>query len=193
MARKSELEKNDDIVEEEIDLSEFGIKDTEILNIRGSSEKGNLKLLRKKLNVINDSLANIDEALVNIVINFERIVSKKSKILKKEELFKEITNDLEKISESIFEVVFYLDDLIDQSSIYGKLFKEDSDLAEEKLIELVEFVKYMQQYLDKIQALDYNVIINKKDDLSFILEEMSECINLMKFYFLKIKNVKDNL
>lgn len=191
MARKSEVEKED--VVEEIDLSEFGIADSEFLNIKKSSEKGNLKLLRKKLSVINDSLLVIDSSIIGIVINFERIVAKKTKLLQKEVLFKGIKEDLEKISSSIYEVVFYLDDLIEQSSVYGKLFKEDSDMAEEKLIELVEFVKYMQHYLEKIQNFDYSVIIEEKDDISYLLQEMSECINLMKHYFVQIKNIKENL
>lgn len=191
MARKSEVEKEE--VVEDIDLSEFGIANTEFLNIKKSSEKGNLKLLRKKLSVINDSLAVIDSSIVGIVINFERIVAKKTKVLQKELLFKEIKDDLEKISNSIYEVVFYLDDLIEQSNIYGKLFKEDSDMAEEKLIELVEFVKYMQHYLEKIQSFDYSIIIEESDDISYLLQEMTECINLMKHYFVQIKNTKDNL
>lgn len=191
MARKSEVEKED--IVEEIDLSEFGIADSEFLNIKKSSEKGNLKLLRKKLSVINDSLLVIDSSIIGIVINFERIVAKKTKVLQKEVLFKGIKEDLEKISSSIYEVVFYLDDLIEQSSVYGKLFKEDSDMAEEKLIELVEFVKYMQHYLEKIQNFDYSIIIEEKDDISYLLQEMSECINLMKHYFVQIKNIKENL
>lgn len=191
MARKSEVEKED--IVEEIDLSEFGIADNEFLNIKKSSEKGNLKLLRKKLSVINDSLLVIDSSIIGIVINFERIVAKKTKVLQKEVLFKGIKEDLEKISSSIYEVVFYLDDLIEQSSVYGKLFKEDSDMAEEKLIELVEFVKYMQHYLEKIQNFDYSIIIEEKDDISYLLQEMSECINLMKHYFVQIKNIKENL
>lgn len=105
---------------EELDLSEFGIDDNEVINTRGMSEKNNLSRLSKRLKNVNVAVENIED--------------------------------------SLYEIIWNLDNIIEENENGSTLFQNDCQEATEKILELIESSHKMLEAFEKMKSI--------KDDIS---------------------------
>lgn len=105
----------DDNLESEFDLSEFGLENNEVLNVRKMTEKNNLSILSRRLKNIDGSMQKMDDALIEIIWN--------------------------------------LDNIIEDSEKQNGLFQNDCQEAIEKILELVEVSHTMFNSFEKMKKL----------------------------------------
>ncbi len=116
MSKKNE--KIDDEFEE-FSLSEFGVDDEEVLDVRNMSEKNNLSILSKRLKNVNLAVGNIEDAL--------------------------------------YEIIWNLDNIIEESENNGTMFQNDCQEATEKILELIEASHQMLQAFESMKKIKDNI------------------------------------
>lgn len=117
MAKKNE--KIDDEFED-FNLSEFGVEDEEVLDVRKMSEKNNLSILSKRLKNVNLAVGSIEDAL--------------------------------------YEIIWNLDNIIEDSESNGRMFQNDCQEATEKILELIEASHSMLKAFESMKKIKDNIV-----------------------------------
>lgn len=188
MARTKKVkEVEEDINIEDLDLGEFGIKPDEYLKIRDISQKSNLKRLKKRLKNITELMSITEDTLVQLICVLENC-NRVSKISKENK--SKILDLLNNFDDSLIDIVWNIDNIIEDSD-YGNLFEQDCDLAERKIVEIVEITKQIEDLFLKLKDLEsFEESFNA---ISQSIMEILEVINQMQFLFKKIRNIHENL
>lgn len=185
--KTTEVVEEEDINLEDLDLMEFGVRPEEYLNIRDINQKSNLKRLKKRLRNITESMNVTEETLGQLIIVLENCnTSGKISIYNKERILNLITN----FDDSLIDIVWNIDNIIEDAD-YGNLFQQDCELAEQKIIEIVEVTKDIEDLFNKLKALE-----SFEESFSAISESIMEILEIiyqMQFLFKQIQNIHENL
>lgn len=191
MARRKEEEE----ISEELNFAEYGINPEDFANVSSQAEKSNLSALSKRLRLINDAFDNIDSSMVSIVVSFDKIIDKYklgTSVYKKE--IKKIKENLAILDNALMEIVWHLDNIIEDVE-NGILFQNDCSLAQEKIINLIEFFSDLDNMFESIKNNIYTIenINEFEKDLKKKIYLIIESCDRFYFIFKKIKNIKNNL
>ena len=184
--KTNEIEE-DDINLEELDLMEFGVRPDQYLNIRDMNQKSNLKRLKKRLRNITESMNVTEDTLVQLICVLENCnISGKISISNKDR----IVNLIRNFDDSLIDIVWNIDNIIEDSD-YGDLFEQDCDLAEQKIIEIVEITKEIEELFNTLKNLES--FEESFAAISQSIMEILEVIQQMQFLFKKIQIIHSNL
>lgn len=185
-AKKKQVEE-EEINVEDLDLREFGVSTEEYLNISVINQKANLKRLKKRLRNITESMSITEQSLVQLICILENChTSKKISISNQEK----IVLLLKQFDDSLIDIVWNIDNIIEDAD-YGDLFVDDCDLAEQKIIEIVEITKEIEELFLKIRVIeDFE---NSIESVSISVMGILETISQMQFLFQKINNIHNDL
>lgn len=186
-SKKTKQTEDEEIVLEELDLGEFGIAPDEYLNIRNINQKANLKRLKKRLRNITATMNITEKTLIQLICVIENCCtvneissSNKEKIIELLRVF----------DDSLIDIVWNIDNIIEDSD-YGNLFEQDCDLAERKIIEIVEITKSIEELFMKLKELES--FEDSFNSISQSIMEILEVISQMQFLFKKIIYIHDEL
>ncbi len=187
MAKTKKKEIEEDINVEDLDLNEFGVSSDEYLNISNINQKANLKRLKKRLRNITESMGITETSLVQLICVLENCYTSKKISISNQE---KIILLLKQFDDSLIDIVWNIDNIIEDSG-YGQLFVADCDLAERKIIEIVEITKEIEDLFLKVKVLeDFESSI---ESVSTSIMEILETIQQMRFLFQKINNIHQEL
>lgn len=188
MARtKKSKDIEEDIDFEELDLNEFGITEKDYLNFSYINQKANLKKLKKRLKNITECMSITETTLIQIVCVLENcIISKKISKDNKEKIIILIKH----FDDSLIDIVWNIDNIIEDAE-YGDLFESDCDLAERKIIEIVNITKDIEELFSKlknVESFEKNLL-----KVSNYIMGIIEIVKQMQFLFKQIENIEKSL
>lgn len=183
--------KNKDIEEdidiEELDLNEFGITENDYLDFSSINQKANLKKLKRRLRNITECMSVTENTLMQIIYLLDNIgisnkISKENK-LKAIELVKNF-------DDSLIDIVWNLDNII-EDSMEGDLFVADCDLAEKKIIDIVNITKEIETLFTDVKVVETfdSKLLKASNNIMGIIEIVKQ----MQFLFKQIKNIEKEL
>lgn len=187
MARTKKKEVEEEINIEDLDLREFGVSTEEYLNISVINQKANLKRLKKRLKNITESMSVTEESLIQLICVMENCHTAKKISIPNQE---KIILLLKQFDDSLIDIVWNIDNIIEDAD-YGKLFVDDCDLAERKIIEIVKITEEIEKLFIEIKVIeDFNKSI---ENISIFVMGILETISQMQFLFQKINNIHKEL
>jgi uncharacterized protein YuzB (UPF0349 family) len=171
------------------DLEEYGIRKEDYLKTGFSNEKNNLSNLSRRLKETDISLLTIKTTISNILMGLENIKNE----FKVDNNLKLVKKEFDCLENNLIEVVWCVDNIIEESQIHGKIFQGECKEAEEKLIELIILIRSMEDKLEVIleDLIFKDVLINKKSLEK--LELLVEHINSLSSIFKKIRKLRENI
>lgn len=187
MARTKKKEVEEEINIEDLDLREFGVSSEEYLNISVINQKVNLKKLKKRLKNITESMSVTEKSLIQLICVLENCHTAKKISIENQSTIVYLLKDFD---DSLIDIVWNIDNIIEDAD-YGNLFEADCDLAEQKIIEIVEVTKEIEDLFSQIKVLEE--FEESLSSISVSIMEILECINQMQFLFQKIHNINDAL
>lgn len=187
MARTKKKEVEEEINVEDLDFSEYGVTTDEYLNISVINQKVNLKKLKRRLKNITESMAVTETSLVQLICVLENCyTAKKISLLNQEKIVILLKN----FDDSLIDIVWNIDNIIDDAD-YGTLFEADCEMAEQKIIEIVEITKEIEDLFVKVRVVEE--FEKSISSVSLSIMEILECSNQIRFLFQKINNIHDAL
>jgi len=187
MARTKKKDVEEDINIEELDLRDFGVSSEEYLNISVINQKANLKKLKRRLKNITESMSITQQSLIQLICVLENCHTAKKISLDNQE---KIVYLLKNFDDSLIDIVWNIDNIIEDVE-YGNLFESDCELAEQKIIEIVEVTKEIEELFVKVKVIEE--FEDSIMSISVSIMEILESISQMQFLFQKIHHINDSL
>lgn len=185
LKKNKEVEIDIDI--EDLDLNEFGVTENDYLNFSFINQKANLKKLKKRLKNITECMSVTETTLIQIICVLENCsVSNKISKENKEKIIVLIKH----FDDSLIDIVWNIDNIIEDSE-YGDLFVADCDLAEKKIIDIVNITKDIEDLfsqLKTVESFQSNIL-----KVSNYIMGIIEIVKQMQFLFKQIENIEKSL
>lgn len=163
-----------------IDLAEFGISANDILKIQSVNQRVNLKKLKTILKE-TDMLININinrlTTIIVLLIEFNNVgeLTNRGKGI--------FEQSISEFKDSLMDLIWNVDSIINDIE-YGDVFKNEKDIAELKVIQIIEIINKANSEFERLDfdRLEFAYdeverVIQSLEQIKFLLNTINELYN----------------